>query len=104
MPQGITPIVWWVRAQGIPYETEYRFHGQRRWRFDLALHHHRVAVEYEGIHSAKSRHTSVTGYAKDCQKYNEAQILGWLVLRFTAEDIRTGRCYDCLQRAIEARE
>jgi len=47
----------------------------------------KVAVEYEGIYG-KSRHTTMSGYTGDCEKYNEAQILGWRVLRFTAKNIR----------------
>lgn len=37
--------------------------------------------------SNKSRHTTGTGYTEDCNKYNLAQVNGWLVLRFTAMNI-----------------
>jgi hypothetical protein len=33
--------------------------------------------------ATKSRHTSVTGFTNDCEKYNAAQLLGWKVLRYT---------------------
>ena len=38
----------------------------------------------EDDHSEKSRHTTITGYTEDANKYNEAQKLGWKVLRYTA--------------------
>lgn len=42
-----------------------------------------VLVEYEGINSKTARHTSLTGYTKDCEKYNLAQINGHKILRYT---------------------
>lgn len=67
---------------GLSYETEYRFHPVRQWRFDYALPDLGVAIEYEGV-KGKSRHTTLKGYTGDCEKYNEAAWLGWTVLRFT---------------------
>jgi len=55
-----------------------------------------VAVEYEGVFGGKSRHTNLTGYTNDCEKYNNAQILGWTVLRYTAAN------YEQIQKDIEA--
>jgi hypothetical protein len=72
-----------LQLHGLPYETEYKFHPDRKFRFDYALPELGVALEYEGVVSAKSRHTTLGGYAKDCEKYNEAALLGWLVFRFT---------------------
>lgn len=63
------------------YKTE-NFPRGRRWKFDFAIPEHKIAIEMEGI-GGKSRHTSITGYPKDCEKYNVAVILGWSVLRFT---------------------
>lgn len=70
----------------IPYEAEFMFAKPRKWRFDLALPAHKIALEYEGIYGrGKSRHTTVTGYSGDIEKYNRAAILGWKVLRYTAK-------------------
>lgn len=67
----------------IKYETEYRFHVERKWRFDIAIPEKKLAIEYEGIFGGKSRHTTVTGYTGDTEKYNEAAKLGWRVFRYT---------------------
>jgi very-short-patch-repair endonuclease len=61
---------------------EYPVQDGRRWRFDWAIPALRLAVELEGI-GGLSRHTSITGYTKDCEKYNAAAAQGWCVLRFT---------------------
>lgn len=62
---------------------EFYFHETRRWRFDWAFAKVKIAVEFEGVMSKKSRHTTVTGYTGDAEKYNAAQQLGWVVLRYT---------------------
>ena len=61
---------------------EFRFHPVRRWRFDYAIPEALVAIEVEGGIYAGGRHVRGAGYEKDCQKYNEAQLLGWIVLRY----------------------
>jgi very-short-patch-repair endonuclease len=71
---------------GVKYKTEHKFHPVRRWRFDYAIPSRKIAIEYEGVFGGRSRHTSVVGYAKDCEKYNHAAMLGWRVYRFTARD------------------
>ena len=67
----------WVR--------EYKFHSERRWRFDFAHLELKLAIEVEGLCAEwqKSRHTTIKGYIEDCEKYNAAALLGWTVLRYT---------------------
>lgn len=72
-----------LKLMGVKYESEYRFHPTRKWRFDWAIPEKRIGVEFEGIMSDKSRHTTVNGYTKDSEKYNAASKLGWVVLRYT---------------------
>lgn len=78
----------WSLASGIFVDREFRF-CERRWRFDFALPDKKIGIEYEGIHSEKSRHTTVSGYQGDIEKYNTAQALGWKVIRFTAKTYKT---------------
>lgn len=64
--------------------AEHRFAPPRRWRFDFAWPDDRIAVELEGVvWRGKGRHQTAKGYAADCEKYNRAALLGWIVLRFT---------------------
>lgn len=81
----------WCTEKGLFYHKELRFHYYRKFRFDFAVTDHpdhkqakmKIAVEYEGICSEKSGHTTFSGYTKDTDKYNLAQSQGWKVLRFT---------------------
>ena len=73
-----------LKNLNIEYQKEFKFLKNRKFRFDYAIPFYRIAVEYEGLMSEKSRHTTITGYSKDCEKYNLATINGWKVLRYTA--------------------
>jgi very-short-patch-repair endonuclease len=67
---------------------EFMFHPKRKWRFDFAFPGDKIAIECEGGVFTGGRHVSGSGMSKDCEKYNEAALLGWKVLRFTAPMIR----------------
>ena len=52
-----------------------------------------VALEIEGVHRSRTtRHLTITGYRNDCIKYNAAQVLGWVVLRYT-QDMWMGQAW-----------
>lgn len=90
-------------ADGLPMPVrEHRFHGTRRWRFDYAWPAQMVALEVEGGVWTGGRHTRGAGYLGDVDKYNEAALLGWLVLRCTPSKLRT-QGLALLQRAVNAR-
>jgi hypothetical protein len=85
----LTALIDYLTELGYDVKTEHKFHPTRRWRFDIAIPSLKLAIEYEGVYGGgKSRHTSTTGYTGDCDKYNEAQILGWKVIRFTAKNVK----------------
>ena len=65
----------------IGMQREYKFHPTRKWRFDFAWPKLKVALEIEGGIWAKGRHVNPQGFILDCEKYNEASSLGWVVLR-----------------------
>lgn len=67
----------------ITLASEYKFHGDRKFRFDFCFPSVKVAIEYNGIISDKSRHTTITGYSMDQEKINLAQKEGWVVLSYT---------------------
>ena len=72
-------------------EAEYKFHPTRKWRFDWVVPAIRVAIEFNGLsigNASKSRHQTVTGLTGDCEKLNQAQLLGWRVLQYTALNYR----------------
>lgn len=82
-------LIAWCNDNNLKLETEYKFHPKRKWRADFAIPDVKLLIEFEGIMSQKSRHTSVVGYSKDCEKYNAASTLGFRVLRYTVLNYRT---------------
>lgn len=72
----------------IEHESEYKFLHDRRFRFDIALPKHKIAIEFEGGIFAKEtgRHTRGKGYSNDAKKYNLAVRHGWKLLRYTTAD------------------
>lgn len=81
-------IVWEIcKEHKLHQETEYKFSKDRKFRFDMAIPELKIGLEYEGVISKKSRHTTITGYSKDTEKYNLAAIEGWRVLRYTANTV-----------------
>ena len=83
------------------WRREYRFHPTRRWRFDFAWRVEGVAVEIEGGTYVHGRHTRGEGFARDCEKYNAAAILGWKVLRFTEKEVNDWSAIETLQQALK---
>lgn len=75
---------YWCKANGYHLLTEQGFDEVRKWRFDWLICGLRVGVEYEGLLSEKSRHTTIGGYTGDTEKYNSAQSKGIKTLRYTA--------------------
>lgn len=76
-----------LRARyGKELRAEFRFCPGRRFRADWYIPSLNVLIEYEGIFAVKSRHTSLAGYSADCEKYNLATVLGFRVLRYTAQN------------------
>jgi hypothetical protein len=51
-------------------------------RLDLAYPRHRVALEYDGDH-----HRERDTFRRDAVRLNRLHLLGWVVLRFTADDV-----------------
>lgn len=95
-------FAWQVSVAGLPAPvTELRFHPTRQWRLDFTWPDALVAVEVEGgVHSG-GRHTRGTGFEADCEKYAEATLLGWTVLRVTGRHVASGQAVEWLRRLLE---
>ena len=85
-----------MREMDVFLTKEYRFHLERKWRFDFAAILNdgkisRLAFEIEGGTWIGGRHTSGKGFQNDCDKYNSATAMGWTVFRFTTADVMSGK-------------
>ena len=88
-------------ACGLPKPvTEFEFHSKRAWRFDFAWPEYKIALEVEGgIHSG-GRHIQPQGFLGDMEKYNNAAVLGWRVLRFTPKGAFSLAAVQMVRQAI----
>tara|TARA_Y100000592_G_scaffold39662_1_gene62971 strand:+ start:543 stop:896 length:354 start_codon:yes stop_codon:yes gene_type:complete len=77
---------------------EHRFHPVRRWRFDLAFLKSRLAIEIEGGVWISGRHNRGKGFISDMDKYNEAVLESWYILRFTPQDVKIGKALQTINR------
>jgi len=98
-----------IRLSKLPEPLkEYQFHANRRWRFDFCwrLPNNLVACEIEGgiwmqTKTGRSKgHAHPKRFESDCEKYNEAALYGWTIIRVTPGMIRDGRAIEWLERAL----
>jgi hypothetical protein len=88
-------------AAGLPRPVpEWKFHGTRKWAFDWAFVNEKVAIEIEGGAHVYGRHHRPKGYANDCEKYNEATILGWRLIRVSPQQFASGAALELVRRAL----
>ena len=79
------------KAMNLPAPVlEYKFHPKRRWKIDAAWPGFRLAVEIEGGLYGRGRHVSIKGYKGDLDKYNALALMGWRLLRFLPEQVKSG--------------
>ncbi len=94
-------LLW--RALGGPdLVKEYRFHQARKWRADFAHLPSRTLIEIEGGIWVNGRHNRAAGFAADLEKYLEAALDGWRVVRLGPKELtadHTGRLIALLREA-----
>lgn len=79
-----------LRAVKINFEQEYKFHADRNWRADFLITGTKILIEVEGGIWSGGRHTRGKGFIADMEKYNAAAILGFKVLRFDTQQVKSG--------------
>lgn len=100
----IDTMAFQLKALKIPFEREYLFHPERKWRLDFAAPLNKIGIEVHGGIYVGGRHTRGKGFEKDREKMNEAQLLGWTVIEVTADHVLYGHALKWVERALgEAR-
>ena len=99
--EGEATLAQHLKAHGIGFEREFKFHDVRRWRSDFLIVGHKLLVEVEGGIWSNGRHTRGKGYQEDIYKYNAAVTLGYQVLRFSTADVKSGGAIKAIVDLVE---
>ena len=89
-----------LRTLKIEFEQEFKFHPTRKWRADFHLKGKKVLVEVEGGIWSNGRHTRGKGYLGDLDKYNAATMMGYQVIRFSTEQVKSGKAIEQILKLI----
>lgn len=99
--EGEETLALQLRAYKIAFEREFKFHPTRRWRADFHLPDYMILVEIEGgIWMKKGGHNTGFGIMRDMEKHSQAQILGYIVLRYTPNQVKSGQAIAEIRRAL----
>ncbi|MFN4186709.1 MAG: DUF559 domain-containing protein [Acinetobacter johnsonii] len=89
-----------LRTLKIEFEQEFKFHPSRKWRADFHLKDKKILVEVEGGIWSNGRHTRGKGYLGDLEKYNAATMMGYQVIRFSTEQVKSGKAIEQILKLI----
>ncbi|EXI34644.1 hypothetical protein J647_3640 [Acinetobacter baumannii 846928] len=89
-----------LRACKVGFEQEYKFHPKRKWRADFLITGTKILIEVEGGIWSGGRHTRGKGYLGDMEKYNEAAMMGFTVLRFSTEQVKSGLAIKQIEQLV----
>ena len=103
-PSSAEPFALWCVACGLP-EPEAEVVGLvpgRKFRVDWLFRTARVVVEIDGgiWKKGASGHSSGAGILRDMEKANLLQLEGFIVLRFSPEQINNGYALPILRRVL----
>ena len=100
-------VIAYLKECGIPEPMmEFRFHPNRKWRFDFAWatnEAHKeggVALEVQGGLFVQGRHTRGAALVKEHEKLNEAAALGWRVTYVQPKDLCTHNTVNLIKRCL----
>lgn len=98
--EGEMVLATHLNACKIKFEQEYKFHPKRKWRADFFITGTKILVEVEGGIWNGGRHTRGKGYLGDMEKYNEAAAMGYTVLRFSTEQVKSGLALKKIEQLV----
>jgi len=83
-----TLLAFQMKSIGLPdFEREYKFHPDRKWRFDFFRDGWGIEVNGGGWNGGGHNRNPIE-MGKDYEKYNAAQEMGIRVLLYTGEQVK----------------
>lgn len=89
-----------LKTLKIEFEQEFEFHPKQKWRVDFHLVGKKILVEVEGGIWSGGRHTRGKGYIGDMEKYNAATMLGYQVIRFSTDQVKSGLAIQQIEKIV----
>lgn len=89
-----------LKTLKIDFEQEFKFHPERKWRADFHLIGKKILVEVEGGIWSGGRHTRGKGYIGDMEKYNAATMMGYQVIRFSTDQVKSGHAIQQIEKMV----
>lgn len=89
-----------LKTLKIEFEQEFEFHPKRKWRADFHLVGKKILVEVEGAIWSGGRHTRGKGYIGDMEKYNAATMMGFQVIRFSTDQVKSGHAIQQIVKMV----
>jgi len=89
-----------LKTLKIKFEQEFYFHPERKWRADFHLIDKKILVEVEGGIWSGGRHTRGKGYLRDLEKYNAATMMGFQVIRFSTDQVKSGHAIQQIETMV----
>lgn len=89
-----------LKTLKIKFEQEFYFHPERKWRADFHLIDKKILVEVEGGIWSGGRHTRGKGYLGDMEKYNAATMMGFQVIRFSTDQVKSGHAIQQIEMMV----
>lgn len=100
--EGEATLSLQLKALKIEFEQEFEFHQKRKWRADFHIIGKKILVEVEGgiWMAGGGRHTRGKGYIGDMEKYNSATMMGYQVIRFSTEQVKSGLAIKQIEKMV----
>ena len=89
-----------LKTLKIEFEQEFEFHPKRKWRADFHLVGKKILVEVEGAIWSGGRHARGKRYIGDMEKYNAATMMGFQVLRFSTDQVKSGHAIQQIEKMV----
>ena len=76
----------------------------REWRIDVVILDLKIGIEIEGGVWTNGRHTRGKGFIDDIERYNAAVTFGWVILRFTPQDLNKITTFETIKKVVELKK
>lgn len=100
---GEVTLATHLRGCKINFEQEYKFHPDRKWRADFFITGTNILIEVEGGIWSGGRHTRGKGFIADMEKYNAAAVMGFKVLRFDTQQVKSGLAIKQIENLVNGK-